>query len=298
MKENYEYKKNIIEGGLSHIHTERSKGAILRLDEIGQYIEKHMKSEYFIINDHLTSPYKEKKYSESEAQERIEEMLRGVKDYNDSHSKPKCISGIEANIITGGVDIPDGLLEKIDFVIASRHFPWGNEESNVISNNLISAIENPNIDAIGHINRHINTTLIDWDLIFQKAEKTNTFIEINLDSPPTQEILQIMSRYKLLYTLGLDFHTFQGLKRGMPISSEVVTDFSKAKKMALLKTDNAVELRQKYTEESIGFSVSKNLIKTMRQLEINKIDTNKIVNTLNLNDFLNLIKNSKTQRTL
>lgn len=298
MKENYEYKKNIIEGGLSHIHTERSEDAILRLDEIGQYIEKHTKSEYFIINDHLSSPYKEKRYSESEVQERIEEMLKGVKDYNDSHGKPKCISGIETNIITGGVDIPDRLLEKIDFVIASRHFPWGNEESNVTTNNLISATENPNIDAIGHINRYIDTTLIDWNLIFQKAEKTNTFIEINLDSPPTQEILQIMSKYKLLYTIGLDFHTFQGLKCRAPISSEIVTDFAEAKKMALLKTDKAVELRQEYAEEPIGFGILKNLIKIMRQLEINKIDTNKIVNTLNLNDFLNLIKNPKNLRTL
>ncbi|MBA4320439.1 MAG: hypothetical protein C0412_18735, partial [Flavobacterium sp.] len=192
----------------------------------------------------------------------------------------------------------DRLLEKIDFVIASRHFPWGNEESNVITNNLISAIENPNVDAIGHINHHINTTLIDWSLIFQKAEKANTFIEISLDLPPTQEILQIMSRYKLLYTLGLDFHTFQGLKHRIPTSSEIVTDFAEAKRMALLKTDMAIELKREYVEEPIGFSILKNLIKIIRQLEINSIDTNNIVNTLNLSRFLNLIKKPKNQRIL
>jgi|YNPMSStandDraft_1061717.scaffolds.fasta_scaffold04973_4 histidinol phosphatase-like PHP family hydrolase len=298
MKENYKYKKNIIEGGLSHIHTEASKDAILRLDEIGQYIEKHMKAEYFIITDHLTSPYKEKKYSEAEIREKVEEMIDKVQNYNNSHSKPKCISGIEVNIITDGVDVPDSLLEKIDFVIASRHFPWGNEEPNKIVNNLVSAIKNPNVDTIGHINRYIDIASINWDLIFQKAEETNTFIEINLDSPPMPKILQIMSKYNLLYTIGIDFHTFQGLKRRIPIASEIVTDFAEAKKMALSKADMAIKLRQEYFKEQIGFSVLKKLIKIMKQLETSGIDTNKIVNTLNLNNFLNLIRKPKNQRSL
>jgi len=297
MKENYEFKKDIAEGGLTHIHTEMSKDAILRLDEIGEYVAGYLKSEYFVVSDHLTSPHKEQRRSESEVREKIEEMLNKVDRYNKSRNRPKCISGIEANIISGAIDIPDVLIEKIDFVIASRHFPWGNEGPSKIAENLISAMRNPNVDVIGHIDRYVNTH-IDWDSVFRTAETTNTFIEIGFDISPAQEILRMMSKYKILYTLGLDFHTFQGLKRRMPIDSEVITDFAEAKKIEKSRTPEGAELRREYLRESVGFGVLKKLIHLIKQLEANGISTDSIVNTLKLNDFLTLIKKPKRQRTL
>lgn len=292
-----EYKRIIKEGGLTHVHTEMSKDAILNLDEIGRYIKKNLRSKYFVINDHLTSPYKEKKYSKSEAKKRVERMLNKVDRYNEKHNSPKCISGVEANIITGGVDIPDTLLSKIDVVIASRHFPWGNEGVNRISKNLISAMKNQNVDIIGHINNYVKKS-IDWDLIFQVAEKTNTFIEINLNIPPSEKIIQIMSKYNILYTLGVDFHTFQGVKNRSPLNSEVVVDFAEAKQLAKSKTNRGEELKKEYINEPLGFDVLKNLIKLMEKLEDNGIDMNRIVNTLSLDKFSELFKKPKNERIL
>lgn len=297
MYENYEYHENIAGGGLTHIHTEMSSDAVLSLGEIGEYTRDHLRSEYFVVNDHLTSPYREKGYSGPEVAEIIEEMLKKVDEYNGSHDRPKCISGVETNIITDGVDIPDALLERIDFVIASRHHPWGNEDVSQITHNLVAAMENPSIDAIGHITNYIDMP-IDWDLIFQTAEKTNTFIEINFGTPPSREILDIMSKYNLIYTLGLDFHTFQGFKHRLPINSDVITDFAEAKKMAKSLTQEAAELKQEYAREPVGFGTLKRLVILMRQLEGSGINTNRIVNARNLDSFINIIKTPKSQRNL
>ncbi|MFA5158017.1 MAG: hypothetical protein WC451_02415 [Patescibacteria group bacterium] len=297
MNENHEYNGSIAEGGLIHVHTEMSEDAILSLEEIGEYMRDHLRSEYFVVNDHLTSPYKGKSYSEAEIQEIIEEMLSRIAQYNESHDRPKCVSGIEANIITDGIDIPDALLAKIDFVIASRHFPWGNENPAQITQNLISAMANPNIDAVGHINSYVDQP-IDWNLIFQTAENTNTIIEINFNEPPSTEILRIMSKYKIMYSIGVDFHTFQGLKNRIPIDSDVVIDFAEAKRMAKSQEDVAIKMKQQYMDEPVGFDVLKQLINLMKQLEYHGISLDKVVNVRSLDSFLALIKTPKSQRIL
>lgn len=297
MKENYEYKRNIMEGGLAHVHTEASGDAVFELDEIGEYVREKLRSEYFIISDHLTSPYKVQKYSEFEVRGKINGMLEQVKQYNESYERPKCISGVEANVVAGGVDVPDTLLEKIDFVTASRHSPWGNEDSATIEKNLIAAIENPNVDAVGHINRYIDVP-VDWDRIFGKAEETNTFIEINFDTPPSQEVLQVMSKYKIFYVLGLDFHTFCGFKLRPPLDSEVITGLTDLKTVERSDTAEGTKIRQEYLKELPGFNVLKKLVELMRQLEASGIDTDRIVNSLKLADFFKLIKKPKNLRTL
>ncbi len=186
------------------------------------------------------------------------------------------------NITEGG--IPDGLLAKIDFVIASRHFPWGNEDSFRITRNIVSAMQNPNIDAIGYINSYVSQPF-DWDLIFQTAEKTNTFIEINFNEPPSSEILKVMSKYKIMYTIGLDFHTFQELKNRIPTDSDATIDFTEAKRMAKSQEEAAEKIKQEYIDESVGFDALKRLVSLMRQLEDNGISTDKIVNARNLDSF-------------
>lgn len=297
MNENYGYRGGISEGGLTHIHTEMSKDANLSLDEVGEYMRGHLRSEYFVVNDHLTTPYRENSYPESEIQATIEDMLNKVAEYNESNDRPKCVSGVEANIITGGVDIPDSLLAKIDFVVASRHFPWGNEDDSQIVHNLTSAMQNPNVDTIGHISGYAGES-IDWDLVFQTAETTHTCIEINFDKPPTPEMLKIMSKYEIMYTIGVDFHTFQGLKGRMPVNSDLTIDFAEAKKIAKSQEETSATIKQEYTEEPIGFDVLKRLINLMRTLEDNGISTDNIVNTHNLESFLTLLRTPKNQRRL
>ncbi len=287
---------NVIkEGGLTHVHTEMSRDAIMAFDEIGDYVKNNLSSDYFTVGDHLTSPYKERKYSVEEIRGVVEEMLKKVSQYNETHEKPKCISGVEANIVMDGVDIPDALLERIDFVIASRHFPWGNDGPEEIVKKLILAMEDEHVDTIGHVNRHVDIP-IDWDAIFKVAERTHTFIEINFDTPPPIDLLRIMSRYKLFYTIGVDFHTFQGLKQRIPIHSQVVADITEAKKMIKEKTEQSTELKKEYLQEPVGYAILKKLVTTMRLLEVAGISPQSIINTCNYNEFIELLKKPKNQR--
>lgn len=92
----------------------------------------------------------------------------------------RVIKGAEANIIeySGQTDIPDEVLKKLEFVIASFHditiVPSTTEEH---TNALIKVLENPYIDAIAHPGNP--TFPIDIDRVVRAAAKHNKLIEIN-----------------------------------------------------------------------------------------------------------------------
>jgi len=105
-----------------------------------------------------------------------------------------------------------------------------------------------------------------------------------------------MSKYNIMYTIGVDFHTFQGIKGRMPVNSDLTIDFAEAKKIAKSQEEVSTKIKQEYAEEPVGFDVLKRLINLMRTLEDNGISTDNIVNTRNLESFLTLLKTPKSQR--
>ena len=92
----------------------------------------------------------------------------------------KIIKGVEANIIeyTGKTDLHDGVLKKLDFVIASFHDicikPSTIEEH---TNAFINVLKNPLIDAIAHPGNP--TFTVDIDRVVMAAKENNKLIEIN-----------------------------------------------------------------------------------------------------------------------
>jgi putative hydrolase len=92
----------------------------------------------------------------------------------------RVIKGVEANIInySGQTDMPDEILRKLDFAIASFHDitiePSTVEEH---TNALIKALENPYIDAIAHPGNAVFQ--VDIDKVVRAAARNNKLIEIN-----------------------------------------------------------------------------------------------------------------------
>jgi putative hydrolase len=92
----------------------------------------------------------------------------------------RIIKGVEANIIdySGNLDMPDKYLERLEFVIASFHditiTPATVEEH---TNALISALQNPYIDAIAHPGNP--TFQVDIDKVVKAAAEYGKLIEIN-----------------------------------------------------------------------------------------------------------------------
>ena len=92
----------------------------------------------------------------------------------------RILKGIEVNIrIDGSLSLPDEVLAKRDWVMASLHAAFDRNATE----RVLTAMENPHVDCIGHLTaRKINirpAANIDIERVVAKALETGTFFEIN-----------------------------------------------------------------------------------------------------------------------
>lgn len=77
----------------------------------------------------------------------------------------------------GSLDYPDDILQRIDIVVASVHMAQQQNER-AITGRLISAMENENVDIIGHpTGRIINQrepSAMDFAAVLEAAARTGT----------------------------------------------------------------------------------------------------------------------------
>ena len=82
----------------------------------------------------------------------------------------------------GALDLPDEALAKLDFVTASVHSAFKQEEK-VMTQRIIRAMENPNVDCIGHLTGRLlgrrEGYAVDVDAVLKAAARTGTAIELN-----------------------------------------------------------------------------------------------------------------------
>ena len=95
----------------------------------------------------------------------------------------RIFKGVEANImdIDGNLDLPDWLLGKMEFVIASIHLGIM-EPTNRADHTkaIISAMENKNVHIIGHpCDKRFE---VNMDELVRAAARTNTILELNNQS--------------------------------------------------------------------------------------------------------------------
>jgi DNA polymerase (family 10) len=102
-------------------------------------------------------------------------------DILNERLKPfRILKGIEVNIrIDGSLSLPDEVLAKRDWVMASLHAAFDRNPTE----RVLTAMENPHVDCIGHLTaRKINirpAANIDIERVVTKALETGTFFEIN-----------------------------------------------------------------------------------------------------------------------
>jgi len=93
------------------------------------------------------------------------------------------LAGTEVDIKANGeLDYSDSILQTLDIVVASVHSSL-NQNKEEMTDRIIKAIENENVDIIGHptgriIHRRYEVKL-DFDKVFSAAKKHNKFLEIN-----------------------------------------------------------------------------------------------------------------------
>lgn len=93
------------------------------------------------------------------------------------------LKGIEVDMLEkGGLDLPDDVLARADWVVASLHYGQ-NQPRDRITARILEAIANPHVSVIGHpTGRLINRRPaydVDLEAVIEAASKTGTFLEIN-----------------------------------------------------------------------------------------------------------------------
>jgi len=160
-----------------HVHSDWSDGqaTILEMAQAGAAL----KYEYIAICDHSPAVG----IAGGLSPERLEEKIRAVAAANEQLEGITLLCGAEVDIKSDGrLDYPDSLLSRCDVVVASIHM-GGQQSERAITGRLISAIENENVDIIGHPTGRVIGQRDPYDLdlamVLEAAARTGTALEIN-----------------------------------------------------------------------------------------------------------------------
>ena len=175
-----------------HMHTNWSDGLNTVEEMVKACID--MGYEYMAIADHSQSARVANGLTPERFKLQREEIERVRKKYGD---KIAVLWSVEVDILPdGSLDLPDELLREFDFVTASIHSRFNQDNTD----RLLKAMENPYVNLIGHpFGRQYGYREgypLDFDRILEKALETGTALEINsqredLDS---QHIRQAVER--------------------------------------------------------------------------------------------------------
>lgn len=139
--------------------------------------------EYIGISDHTKFLTIEKGLNEGQILKQHEEIEKLNLKFKKENLKFRVLHGCETNILDdGSVDIKDGVLEKLDYVIAGVHSNMKMDKKEMTAR-IVKAMQNPNIDIMSHPTGRLigrrEEYQMDFDKILETAKKTGTILEIN-----------------------------------------------------------------------------------------------------------------------
>jgi putative hydrolase len=138
---------------------------------------------------------------------------------SSSSNSPKVIPGFEAKIlIDGSIDCPEKYADKY-FLIASFHTRY--DDKQVWLHALEKAIENPNVDVIGHIAPEPSFTLElnEIEQLSNLITQNNKTVELNVKyHRPPKEWIKILRKNNVHFHLGSDAHSLDEVGRFEKIS--------------------------------------------------------------------------------
>lgn len=128
------------------------------------------------------------------------------------------LKGVEANIMDfeGNIDVPERILKRLDYAIASLHPPCiepGTKEEN--TNAILGAMKNPYVKIIGHPDD--SRFPMDYEALVQASKLYNVALEINNTSlrhdsyregvhENAATILNLCKKYRVKVIFGSDSH--------------------------------------------------------------------------------------------
>ncbi len=174
-----------------HSHTTLSDG-VATMEEMAAAAEA-LGYEYLAITDHSESHG----FGNNVMPDRLWQRIEEINEFNNGEHGIRLLSGSEVNIHPdGSVDYEDDLLDALDWVIASIHTSFSDDAARN-TDRMITAIENPLVDCIGHptgrlINRR-DPYPLDVERVIAAAVENDTMIEIN-SNPRRRDLNEIHAR--------------------------------------------------------------------------------------------------------
>jgi DNA polymerase (family X) len=160
-----------------HMHTTATDGK----NSLEEMIEAAQQRglQYIAITDHS----KRVSMANGLDAQRLLKQWQEIDRCNERLKGFRVLKGVEVDILEqGGLDLPDDVLARADWVMASIHYGQ-NQPAEQITRRMIGAIENPNVTAISHpTGRMINRRKpyeIDMEAVFDAAVKHGKFMELN-----------------------------------------------------------------------------------------------------------------------
>lgn len=153
--------------------------------------------EYIGISDHTKFLRIENGLNEKKLLKQREKIKRLNLKFKIKNSKFHVLHGCECNIMAdGSPDIDNRVLAKLDYVIGGAHSQLKMPKKQM-TERLIKAIENPNIDIISHPTGRLigkrDECQLDFDKVLEACKKTGTILEIN-SSPERLDLRDIYIR--------------------------------------------------------------------------------------------------------
>jgi DNA polymerase (family 10) len=190
-----------------HVHTDYSHAAD-HLEEMVATAEA-MKLEYVAITDHSKGLVIAKGLSEK----KLEKQLKEIEGLREEYSI-KILTGTEVDIKgDGSLDYSDEVLSQLDWVVASVHTGFQNDEEK-LTGRMVNAIHNPYVRTIGHPTGRLiqrrSPYALNLDKVFEAAAEQDVFLEINC-SPSRLDLKDVDARRAkemgVKITLGSDAHS-------------------------------------------------------------------------------------------
>jgi DNA polymerase (family 10) len=226
--------------GELHVHTNLSDGENTLEEMVRAGTAKGY--QYLGISDHSPSIQTRGTY---EVLGLIESFRHKIEHINSSQDAIRVLFGYEVNILVDGkLSLPDDVLEKLDYVVASVHTGFDQSRQQA-TERLISAIANPLVTVIGHpCGRLLNERPpldLDWDRVFDAVVEHNKILELNaqpnrLDLP--DDLVYTAQQRGIKFLISSDAHSVAGLdvitygldvaRRGWLTKSQVLNTLPKA----------------------------------------------------------------------
>ncbi len=159
-----------------HVHTDWSDG-INSLEEVVESAYR-LGYRYVVIGDHSQSA----RVANGLTPERYRKQWRKIEELNRIYN-PKgfyILRGCEVDILPdGSLDLPDSFLEEFDFVVASIHSRFNQDNTF----RILRAMENPYVNLIGHPTGRAfgqrEGYPLDMEKVMETARETGTALEVN-----------------------------------------------------------------------------------------------------------------------